>query len=221
MKILAVIPARGGSSLKQKNILPVAGKPLIQHTIDIAKLCDLIDDVVVTTDDPMIAKIAEDCGAHVPFIRPDEISTDLATTESVLTHCVNNLPYDLNPQDIVVYLSCTQPLRKLSWIKTCVCTLIDNEQIDSSFVGYQKHKNFWIGSTPLYWKPYTSRQQRESILEENTGTVCATRVKVIKRGDRIGSRVVVHPVDDLFVDIHTKRELLLAEYIIEKQLFEF
>lgn len=86
MKI-AMIPARGGSKrIPRKNIRPFAGKPAIAHAIDAAKDAGIFDLILVSTDDAEIAKVAEQYGAAVPFMRPAEISDDHATTLDVIKH---------------------------------------------------------------------------------------------------------------------------------------
>ena len=75
--VLSVIPARGGSkSVPRKNIRHLAGKPLIAHSIEVAKASSLISRVIVSTDDQEIAEIALACGAEVPFLRPRELAED-------------------------------------------------------------------------------------------------------------------------------------------------
>lgn len=76
-RVLAVIPARGGSKrLKNKNILPLAGQPMIAHTIKSALDSRLFADVLVSTDSPAIARIARKCGADVPFLRDAKLADD-------------------------------------------------------------------------------------------------------------------------------------------------
>src|SRR3989338_9605486 len=76
-KILAYIPARGGSKrIPGKNIKKFAGKPLVAHTIEQALACKLADKVVVDTDSSEIAEIAKKYGAEVPFLRPAELAQD-------------------------------------------------------------------------------------------------------------------------------------------------
>ena len=76
-RILAVIPARGGSKgLPGKNIRPLAGLPLIAHSIRFAKLCPEIKTCVVSTESPDIAEAARQLGGHVPFMRPPELAQD-------------------------------------------------------------------------------------------------------------------------------------------------
>ena len=74
-RILALIPARGGSKgIPHKNIAPLAGKPLIQYSIDAAWGSSYIDSVLVSTDDEEIARVARACGAEVPFLRPEALA---------------------------------------------------------------------------------------------------------------------------------------------------
>ena len=89
-RITAFIPARGGSKeIPEKNIKEFAGKPLIVYSIDYAFASDLVNDVVVSTDDSKISKISRDAGANI-IKRPDDISTDTATTESAIEHFLDS-----------------------------------------------------------------------------------------------------------------------------------
>lgn len=89
-KILAVIPARGGSKgVPRKNIRPVCGKPLIGYTIETAlEASENLHSVIVSTDDPETAEIAEQFGAEVPFLRPKHLADDHTPTVPVLQHAV-------------------------------------------------------------------------------------------------------------------------------------
>jgi CMP-N,N'-diacetyllegionaminic acid synthase len=88
---VAVILARGGSKrIPLKNIKKVGGKPLISYPIDLCKKCDHINRIIVSTDHPEISKIAKNSGAEVPFIRPDDISKDVAS-ELVTMHALDFL----------------------------------------------------------------------------------------------------------------------------------
>lgn len=90
--MIALIPARGGSKgLPRKNVRLLNGKPLIAYTIEAARKSSGIDDVVVTTDDEEIAKIAVKYGARVPFLRPRELSTDTALAVDVYLHAIDFL----------------------------------------------------------------------------------------------------------------------------------
>jgi len=100
MKKLAIIPARGGSKrIPKKNIKDFFGKPVIQYSIETALNSELFDEVMVSTDDPEIAKISENCGASVPFFRPAEFATDVTPLAAVMINVIdayeeNNLIFD-------------------------------------------------------------------------------------------------------------------------------
>lgn len=91
MKI-AIIPARGGSKrIPRKNIKNFHGKPLIAYSIEAAKESGCFDKIVVSTDDSEIAEVAKQYGAEVPFIRPNDIADDYATTMDVIQHAIEYL----------------------------------------------------------------------------------------------------------------------------------
>lgn len=112
MKILAIIPARGGSKgILNKNIKPLNEKPLIGYTIEQAKNSKLIDKVVVSTDNEKIKKVSLDFDAQV-IDRPNELATDEALSEPVLFHALDELKKESYEPDIIVFLQCTCPFRR-------------------------------------------------------------------------------------------------------------
>lgn len=87
---LAVIPARGGSKrIPRKNVRPFAGKPIVAYSIEAARASALFDRVIVSTDDEEIARVARDCGAETPFVRPRELSDDHTGTNAVVRHAIS------------------------------------------------------------------------------------------------------------------------------------
>jgi pseudaminic acid cytidylyltransferase len=87
---IAIIPARGGSKrIPRKNIKEFHGKPIIAYSIEAAKEAGCFDRIIVSTDDNEIAEVAKKYGAEVPFIRPEEISNDYATTSDVIVHALS------------------------------------------------------------------------------------------------------------------------------------
>lgn len=111
-KILALIPARGGSKgIPGKNIKLLAGKPLIAYTIEAAKNCDSISRVVVSTDSQEIASVAVQYGADVPFLRPAELASDTAMTMDAVIHMIKGLEKEGETYDYLVLLQPTSPLR--------------------------------------------------------------------------------------------------------------
>ena len=89
MKLLAIVPARQGSKrIHGKNIRDLGGKPLIQWTIDTVKAVPSVSDVLVSTDCPVIAQIAKEAGATVPWLRSKELASDEASSITVCTHAL-------------------------------------------------------------------------------------------------------------------------------------
>lgn len=87
---LAVIPARGGSKrIPRKNVKAFCGKPMLAWSIEAALQSGCFDKIVVSTDDAEIADVAQQCGAHVPFMRPSELSDDHAGTTAVIAHAID------------------------------------------------------------------------------------------------------------------------------------
>ena len=112
-KVLALIPARGGSKgIPGKNIKELQGHPLIAYTISEACASKYVDDVVVTTDSPDIARISRLYGARVPFMRPAELSGDQAKSVDALVHAVKTLQDMGEVYSTVVLLQPTSPLRR-------------------------------------------------------------------------------------------------------------
>ena len=127
--ILAIIPARGGSKgLQGKNIIDLCGKPLIAWSIETALNSDFLDEIVVSTDDQKIAKIARDYGGNVPFIRPKNLAQDETPSSDVIEHCINYYQNDVGKKfDYIVLLEPTSPLREVSDINLAIKKLIDSD----------------------------------------------------------------------------------------------
>ena len=128
-KILAVIPARGGSkTIPKKNIKPLCGKPLIEYTFDAAKASRLLGRVLVSTDDEQIARIARKNEMEVPFLRPIDLAKDDSSTLSVIQHAVCFLQDNENYRpDYIVILQPTSPLRTGVHIDEAIQILIETD----------------------------------------------------------------------------------------------
>ena len=220
--VIAIICARGGSKgLKGKNLKLLAGIPLIGRVIKHAFESNCIDNVIVSTDDEKIKKVALEYGAEVPFIRPKDISGDFATTEDTLKHAL--LTYEELKQkkyDIAVFITATDIFRKPEWIEKAISILKDSPDLESVFVGHKTHKNFWEKNDQGSWQrlrpwmaEYSSRQVRRFVVREDTGLACASRAYLWREGRRIGDKVEILLNDDDFtgIDIHSQDDLELAE----------
>ncbi|NRS49390.1 cytidylyltransferase domain-containing protein [Brevibacillus sp. HB2.2] len=116
-KVLAIIPARGGSKgVPRKNIRVLSGKPLIVWTIEAAKKSLYIDRVIVSTDDEEIAEVAREWGCEVPFLRPSEFAQDHTPGIDPVLHAMEMLP----GYDYAILLQPTSPLRITEDIDACL-----------------------------------------------------------------------------------------------------
>lgn len=124
MKILVIIPARGGSrGIKNKNIINVCGKPLIQYSIDQSiqlKAAGLVDEIIVSTDSKKIAKISGNLGANIPFLRPESISGDKSKSIDFILHAVNYYEENNVFFDAVLLLQPTSPLRDVKLLESAI-----------------------------------------------------------------------------------------------------
>ena len=112
-RILGLILARGGSKrLPGKNVRPLAGKPLVAWSVEAARACAAIQDVVVSTDDAAIADAARQAGARVPFLRPPALAADTSTSADAALHALAFLrEREGRSYDAVILLEPTSPLR--------------------------------------------------------------------------------------------------------------
>lgn len=131
MKIYCVIHARGGSKrIPLKNIKLLNNKPLIAYPIELALTTKMIQKVIVSSDHPEIIRISKQYGAEVPFVRPPEISEDVAS-ELVTLHCLNWLKENNDLPDIMVTLTPATPFTKIKDLISAINLLISNPSLDS------------------------------------------------------------------------------------------
>lgn len=203
--ILGITPARGGSKgIPKKNIKIIVGKPLLAWTIEEAKKSKLIDRYVVSTEDKEIAKVAQSFGAEV-FLRPAELATDEASTESVLKHAVNYFKCDT-----VVLLQATSPIRKLGLIDECISEFIDG--------GYDSLATGFICKYKEYGKNYLRRQDIEGFFYDD-GNVYVMKADLIRIGERYGKNIARKLISRFEnVEIDDEFDLWLAEQILKRNL---
>jgi CMP-N,N'-diacetyllegionaminic acid synthase len=134
-KILAVIPARGGSKgLPKKNVRPLLGKPLLAWTIEAAKQSKHITTVFVSTDDAEIAKVSEEYGVIVPVLRPAELSTDKSSIYDAINFILDSFEEKGQFFDIIILLEPTSPLRKAGDIDRAIEDFITNYDAADSLI---------------------------------------------------------------------------------------
>ncbi len=156
MKILALIPARGGSKrLPRKNILPLGGKPLIVWSIDVAKDIPEICDILVSTDDPEIAEIAKEAGALVPWLRPAELATDTASSVDVALHALDWYEKTNGSVEGILLLQPTSPFRTKQTIVSGIEKYITS------------NKKSIIGVSPVHHHPsWMLKLNKDNLLEK-------------------------------------------------------
>jgi CMP-N,N'-diacetyllegionaminic acid synthase len=222
MRILAVIPARGGSKgLLRKNIALLAGRPLIYYTIHAAQAAQSLDRVIVSTDDIEIASVCSDLGVEV-LMRPAELSDDFATTRSVLLHVLEALASTGYYPEAVMTLQPTSPLRTALHIDEAAAIFASHPEADSlvscavvphiyhpcsvmrlTDEGYLQH--FMFSSQPI------RRQDKIPAYARNGAAIYITRA------DRLdeyifGGRLIPYIMSDKYsIDIDTIEDLKLAE----------
>lgn len=145
-RVLALITARGGSKrLPRKNIIELAGKPLIAWTIEAARKSRYVDSIVVSTDDDEIAQISERFGAQIPFRRPDALASDTASSNEVILHALSVLK---NEFDLLVLLQPTSPLRTAKHIDESLEELFLKGAEGVISVAPCEHSPLWSNTLP-------------------------------------------------------------------------
>lgn len=142
---LAIIPARGGSKrLPRKNVLPLAGKPLITWSIEAGYNSQFVNKVLVSSDDEEVLYIAQQAGAEI-IRRPAELAQDGSTTFDAIKHAIENTEY----HDYIVLLQPTSPLRTGRHIDEAV-QLLENKNADAVIsVTAMEHSPFWSNTLPV------------------------------------------------------------------------
>ena len=227
MRILYVIPARGGSKgIPRKNIKLLNGKPLICYSIDIAR--QLTDDIniCVSTDDDEIIKVVESYGLKVPFKRPNYLATDTATTNDVLLHAINFYETKDIFYDVLVLLQPTSPLRKALQVKEALN--LYNDMLDMVVSVKESHSSSVLcvenetGFLELCFNKSGSRRQDLPAFYEYNGAIYVINIEKLKKvgmGEFTSKKKYV--MDEISsLDIDTPLDWIIAETILTKQFYQ-
>lgn len=230
-KILAIIPARGGSkAVSKKNIRNLAGKPLIKYTIETAlAVRDLFYRVIVSTEDPNIANIARDCGAEVPFLRPTELAEDRVPTLPVIQHAVRFVETsDRIRLNWILLLQPTSPLRtsndiraamKLSNESNCDSVISVVKVVAGHPISMKRIENNRLFPYYIEEKEGTRRQDFRPYAYMRNGAIYLSRRDIVMEKNSIWGDIIrpyVMP-PERSVNIDSELDFKLAEILIKEQ----
>ena len=205
MKIIGIIPARGGSKgVPRKNVRKIAGKPLLKWSIESAEKSKLLDEFYVSTEDEEIARITMEAGADI-IPRPKKYATDKSLIIETLQHALKCKPY----ADAIVLLQPTSPIRNPGLIDKCIKKYKDID-VDTVVTGFDCHYN--------PYETYVGRRQDLDTFFYNDGNVYVISSQLIKRG-RINSSSYspIITTREENVEIDDEFDFWLAEQILLKR----
>ncbi len=226
MKILGVVPARGGSKgIKLKNIRPLASKPLIVYTLQTARECTLITDLVVSTDNEQIRKIALENGAQAPFLRPAELATDTALAVPTIQHAAGEMEQLKGIKyDYIIMLQPTTPLKTSRDLTEALNMLIESEAdsvisvVDVDNWHPMKMKKIENGFLVDYQPPPVENPPRQLLPKVYmvNGAIYATRRDVLmNQGSFKGRKCLSYIMPpQRSVNIDTEADFVTAEYFL-------
>lgn len=225
-QIVAFIFARGGSKgLPRKNLLPLAGKPLIVHSIETALALPRVSRVVVSTDDDEIAEISRCAGAEVPFLRPPELASDNAPEWLAWQHAIRALRKQGAAVDIFLSLPPTSPLRIPDDVNCCLDALSeDKADIVISVRDAERNPYFNMvrrdedGLVHLAVEGKFHRRQDAPEIFDITTVAYAAHADFVLSATRIfdGRVRAVKIPRERALDIDTHFDMLIAEALIGK-----
>ncbi len=225
-KILAVVPARGGSKgVPLKNIQPVLGVPLVARVGHLVKQIPVIDRAVVSTDNAEIAKIAGESGLDVPFMRPAELSGDRVADWDVIHHALKETErIDGTDYRIIIMLQPTSPMRKPEHVLSAVKKLV-NEQLDSVWTVSRTDSKYHplkqlcvINNHVEYYDSKSSlviaRQDLDPLYYRNGVAYVMTRECILEQKTIKGQKTGALVIESEMISIDTLFDFKLTEYLM-------
>lgn len=229
-KCLGVIPARGGSKrVHRKNIRLLAGKPLIQWTIEAGIESNSIDHLIVSTDDIEIAEIAENCGCEVPFLRPKNLATDSSNSYEVLNHAYETLNNEGEDYSYIAMLQPTSPLRTSTHIDNASAYLEKKRADGVLGVTQLSHPLEWTNTLPeslemhSFLKDFDITKQSQSYLKRYTlnGAIYITDINrmLLEKSHIYGSSMYAYIMSEQdSLDIDSEYDFEIANYLMRKRV---
>lgn len=228
-KLLAVVPARGGSKgVKLKNVQPLLGIPLLAHVGPIVRELGYFDRAVVSTDHPVIAAVARDAGLDVPFNRPEALSGDFIGDYHVLSHTLVEMErLDNTCYDVIVMLQPTSPLRRAAHVDAAIKKLLEESwdavwTVSPTDLKYHplKQLTFTPAGALDYYDPRGSaiiaRQQLDPVYHRNGAAYVFTRQCLLEQQTTKGDRTAAVVIDDPMVSIDTLADFAKVERLLRQ-----
>ncbi len=221
-KVLALIPARGGSKgLPRKNVLEVGGKPLIAWTIAEAKKSKYVDRLILSSDDQEIIGIAKQWGCEVPFVRPTELARDDTPGIEPVLHGIEALP---EKYDLVVLLQPTSPLRSVQDIDGCIERCLEEKAKACVSVAVPEKSPYWMYSvndhhrmSPILKLEGTTerRQDLPKVYALNGAVYVADCEWLMEKKTFVAEETVAYEMPkERSIDIDTELDLTLFKVLI-------
>lgn len=225
MKILGLIPARGGSKgIPFKNKKLLHGKELIRYTIETGLACPLIDEVIVSTDDVGIAKIAKTAGAKVPFLRPAELATDSSPSIDTIIHALEFLEKEKNHFDAICLLQPTVPFRDFDDVGDAILKFKESDadslisvrevpHIFNPYWVYEKNPKTDFLKRVISNEKMIGRRQDLPQIFHRDGSIYLTKSKVIlSQKSLYGEKIIHHEMSNSpNINIDTQKDWIDAE----------
>ena len=229
MKILIVIPARGGSKrIPRKNVRIMCGKPLIAYSIENARALKSIPgfdlDVAVSTDDEELGSIVKKRGVEV-IARPAELATDRVTLDPVIFHAVNYMEEEKGIRyDVVITMQATSPTLKTDTVKAAIEYFAAHDFDTVLSATNRPHLSWGVSSQGEYVRKYEKRLNSQELPPNyiETGGFLITRRECVTENARIGKKVSIFEIsEDEAVDIDTYPDWILCENILRRRKIMF
>lgn len=231
-RILAVVPARGGSQgVPLKNLRPILGVPMVARVGHVVRCVPAIDRAVVSTDHEGIALAAVESGLEAPFRRPAELSGPRIGDWDVLAHALQEMEVaDEVTYDIIVMLQPTSPLRRPEHVRAALDMLVAGGwdavwTVSESDTKFHPLKQLKLDHSKLDYydvagASVVARQQLQPLYHRNGVAYAITRDCLMQQHTIKGARTGALVLDGLFVSIDTEWDIELAELVMRRQRWQ-
>jgi CMP-N,N'-diacetyllegionaminic acid synthase len=229
LKLLALIPARGGSKgIPKKNVKPFFGKPLIAYSIDLARKFLSDDDICVSTDDSEILKVAEACKLQVPFVRPSSLADDGAGMYEVVLHALEFYAKKGKTYDALILLQPTSPLRSEQSLREAINSYtpdidmvvsVKKTAANPYFKLYEEDQQGFL--TKSKSGNFKTRQEVPDVWELNGAIYIYNVASLLRSSPAEFKKVRKYVMNDFeSIDLDSPMDWAIAEFLKQKQIDE-